>query len=262
MPNPALKEFFDKKVDEFNQPFFIQDDPVSIPHRFSRKQDIEIAGLFAAIFSWGNRRSIINSCEKLLRGMDNAPYDFILNHEETDLAPFQDFVHRTFNATDLFHFFQVLKYHYATAGHDSLEIAFSQGMLRGDENVENALNGFHRYFFSAEIYPEFPARTKKHIAAPFRKSACKRLNMFLRWMVRKDDKGVDFGIWTSISPAQLICPLDLHVGRVANRFSILQRRQYDWQAAVELTHYLRTLDPCDPVRYDFALFGLGLLEKF
>jgi uncharacterized protein (TIGR02757 family) len=262
MNKTGLKEFLDKKVDEYNQPFFIPDDPISIPHRFSKKQDIEIAGFFAAVLAWGNRKSIINSCDRLLGWMDNAPYDFIRNFKETDLTPFMNFVHRTFNPTDLFHFFNVLKYHYSLSGNKSFEPAFSQWMHPGDQTVENALDGFYHYFFSAEIDEDSPRRTMKHIAAPFKKSACKRLNMYLRWMVRRDNRGVDFGIWKSISPSQLVCPIDLHVARVAKRFNLLHRKQTDWLAAVELTDYLRTLDADDPVKYDFALFGLGVIDKF
>jgi len=262
MNNTSLKDFLDRKVDEYNQPFFIQHDPISIPHRFTKKQDIEIAGLFAAIFAWGNRKSIINSCDKLMGWMDNAPHDFILHFEDKDLIPFVDFVHRTFNATDLFHFFAVLKYHYRFLRNDSFETAFSQWMDPGDQTVEKALNGFHYYFFSPEINKDYPARTMKHIAAPFKKSACKRLNMYLRWMVRHDIQGVDFGIWKNISSSQLVCPIDLHVARVAKRFNLLHRKQTDWLAAVELTDYLRTLDENDPVKYDFALFGLGIIDKF
>jgi len=262
MNKTGLKEFFDKKVDEYNQPFFIQDDPISIPHRFTKKQDIEIAGFFAAVLAWGNRKSIINSCDRLLGWMDNVPYDFIMNFKEADLIPFMNFVHRTFNPTDLFHFFNVLKHHYSLTGNNSFETAFSQWMQPGDQTVENALNGFYHYFFSKEIDGDYPCRTTKHIAAPFKKSACKRLNMYLRWMVRRDNKGVDFGIWKNISPSQLICPIDLHVARVAKRFNLLHRKQTDWLAAVELTDYLRTLDEDDPVKYDFALFGLGVIDKF
>jgi len=262
MNKTNLKDFLDKKVDEFNQPFFIQHDPVSIPHRFAKKQDIEIAGLFAAVFAWGNRKSIINSCDRLLTLMDNAPYDFVLHFEDKDLVPFMNFVHRTFNSTDLFHFFNVLKYHYRFLGNKSFEPAFSQWMHPGDTTVENALNGFYHYFFSPGIDSDFPGRTMKHIAAPFKNSACKRLNMYLRWMVRRDDKGVDFGIWQNISPSRLVCPVDLHVARVAKRFHLLHRKQTDWLAAVELTDYLRTLDENDPVKYDFALFGLGVIDKF
>ena len=262
MDTNGLKIFLDQKVDQYNQPFFIQDDPISIPHRFSRTQDIEIAGLFAATLAWGNRKSILNSCNKLLQGMDNAPYDFIMNYSDHDLVSLMNFVHRTFNAIDLYHFLEVLKYHYRHSRQLSLETAFTQWMLPGDKTTENALNGFHRYFFSKEVSKDYPERTIKHIAAPFKKSACKRLNMYLRWMVRRDNKGVDFGIWKNISPAHLVCPIDLHVARVAKRFKLLHRKQTDWLAAIELTEYLRSLDPVDPVKYDFALFGLGVMDKF
>jgi uncharacterized protein (TIGR02757 family) len=252
--NPqALKEFLDKKVDLYNQPSFIKDDPVCIPHRFSKKQDIEIAGLFAAVFAWGNRTTIINKSTELMQLMDNAPYDFCLHHTEKELKKVVAFKHRTFNTTDLLYFIEFLKYHYTHT--KSLETAFT----RHGHTAEKMLTGFHQYFFSLEHIPE---RTKKHIATPERKSSCKRLNMFLRWMVRQDDKGVDFGIWKKISPAELICPIDVHVARVAKRLNLLTRTQTDWQAAVELTNYLRTLDKDDPVKYDFALFGLGVMEKF
>jgi uncharacterized protein (TIGR02757 family) len=252
--NPqALKEFLDKKVDLYNQPSFIKDDPVCIPRRFSKKQDIEIAGLFAAVFAWGNRTTIINKSTELMQLMDNAPYDFCLHHTEKELKKVVAFKHRTFNTTDLLYFIEFLKYHYTHT--KSLETAFT----RHGHTAEKMLTGFHQYFFSLEHIPE---RTKKHIATPERKSSCKRLNMFLRWMVRQDDKGVDFGIWKKISPAELICPIDVHVARVAKRLNLLTRTQTDWQAAVELTNYLRTLDKDDPVKYDFALFGLGVMEKF
>lgn len=252
-----LVDFFNRKVEEYNVPAFIPDDPISIPHKFSKKQDIEIAGFFAAILAWGNRKTIINSCTKLFNLMDNAPHQFVTSFEETDLIPFIDFVHRTFNATDLFHSLKLLQHHYKENA--SLETAFSKWMQPDDKNIENALNGFHHYFFS---FDEFPERTKKHIAAPFKKSACKRLNMYLRWMVRNDNKKVDFGIWKKIKPSQLICPMDVHVARVAKRFNLLDRKQVDWQAAVELTAYLSKLDKNDPVKYDFALFGLGVIEKY
>ena len=189
--------------------------------------------------------------------MDNAPYDFIKHHREHDRKSLLGFKHRTFNDTDLLYFVHFLQHHYTT--YASLETAFTKGMNKGNETIECGLNYFFHYFFSLD---DVPARTKKHIASPAKKSTCKRLNMFLRWMVRQDNKGVDFGIWRKISPAQLICPIDVHVARVANKFKLLSRRQVDWLAALELTAYLRTLDPNDPVKYDFALFGLGVVEKF
>lgn len=248
-----LKKFLDTKVDLYNQPSFIKDDPISIPHLFNQKQDIEIAGLFAAIFSWGNRITIIKKSKELIQLMDNAPYEFCRNHNSKDLKRLMGYKHRTFNTTDLLYFIDFLKHHYKN--HKSLEFAF----VKHGNTVEEMLRGFHHYFFSLE---HVPSRTKKHIATPERKSSCKRLNMFLRWMVRNDNKGVDFGIWKNISPSQLICPIDVHVARVAKRLNILKRKQTDWLAAVELTEYLRTLDKKDPVKYDFALFGLGVMEKF
>ncbi len=260
METDQLKIFFDKKAKQYNKPSFIKDDPVCIPHLFNRKQDIEIAGFFAALFAWGNRTIIIKKSRELLQLMDMAPYDFLLNHQEQDLKRFLGFKHRTFNATDLLYFLVFLQQHYRE--NESLETAFFPGeVLEGDSNgvVERALTYFHYYFFSLE---DFPHRTKKHVATPEKNSSCKRLNMFLRWMVRRDNNGVDFGIWQRISPAQLICPIDLHVARVASRFQLLQRKPVDWQAALELTAYLRSLDPRDPVKYDFALFGLGVMEKY
>ncbi len=256
MPN-QLKDFLDRKVEQYNTPAFIKDDPILIPHLYSKLQDIEIAGLFASIFAWGNRTIIIKKCKELLQRMDNAPYDFVQNHNDNDLRRLLVFKHRTFNDTDLLYFIHFLHYHYLS--NQSLETAFTNGMSEEDETTENSLNYFFTYFFSLE---DAPARTKKHIASPAKKSTCKRLNMFLRWMVRDDKKGVDFGIWKNISPAQLVCPIDVHVARVAYRFNLLQRNQIDWQAGIELTDYLRKLDYTDPVKYDFALFGLGVIEKF
>lgn len=251
-----LKEFLDKKTEQYNRPSFIKDDPVSVPHLFTKKQDIEIAGFFAAIFAWGNRTTIIQKAKELMSLMDNSPYQFILQHEEKDLAKLFSFKHRTFNTTDLLYFIEFFKFHYS--GNNSLESAFSQWMTQ-DKPVESVLTGFHHYFFSLE---HVPPRTKKHIATPERKSTCKRLNMFLRWMVRSDNNGVDFGIWKSISPSRLICPVDVHVARVAQTVNLLQRKNIDWLAAEELTSNLRAFDPNDPVKYDFALFTLGAAERF
>ena len=292
-----LRTFLDRKVDEYNTPAFIPSDPISIPHMFSKPQDIEIAGFFAAIFSWGNRTTIINKSKELMQLMDNAPHQFILHHEDKDRKRLLGFKHRTFNATDLLYFIEFFRWHYSR--YDSLEDAF----LRSDDH----LSGFYRYFFqldqlasakdsldspasakdspdrpgpaksfpdvpdlfksfpdspASEGLPAAPPRTHKHIASPEKNSSCKRLNMFLRWMVRQDNRGVDFGLWKRITPAKLVCPLDVHVGRVARRFNLMTRTQTDWQSALELTDYLITLDPGDPVRYDFALFGLGVMEKF
>lgn len=267
MNNPAFKNFLERKVREYNQPAFIQDDPISIPHLFTKKQDIEIAGFFSAIFSWGKRTSIIQKSKELMQRMDMSPYDFILNSKRSDLKKLRGFKHRTFNEDDLFYFVEFFQQHFQQ--HHTLEKAFIPPLQsekgQGGEAVEQALDHFKKYFFSFEHL----RRTEKHISSPSQKSTCKRLNMFLRWMVRKDNNGVDFGIWSEgapsekkISPSQLICPIDVHVARVAKRFGILKRKQVDWLAAVELTDYLRTLDKNDPVKYDFALFGLGIIEKY
>lgn len=258
-----LKKLLDSKYIVYNNNSFIQDDPISIPHRFTTKQDIEIAAFFASILAWGTRKGIINSCNTLLQGMNNEPYDFIMNTDldkKQSFEKFKGFVHRTFNAYDLWHLFHFLQHHYRN--NKSLETAFSQWMNRKDDTVEKGLTGFHEYVFSFNEEAKEEKHCRKHISTPVKKSACKRLNMFLRWMVRKDNAGVDFGIWQNIQPSQLICPLDVHVSRVARRLNILQRKQDDWLAATELTAYLKTLDAHDPVKYDYALFGLGVVEKY
>jgi uncharacterized protein (TIGR02757 family) len=268
----SLADFLNDKFALYNQPSFIQNDPVCIPHLFTKKQDIEIAGLFAAVFAWGNRTTIIQKSKELMQRMDLAPHDFCLHHTDSDLQKLLQFKHRTFNATDLLYFIEFLQQHYSR--YQSLENAFILPVKKQepDMNTKNktwndplqkpmakALIHFQQYFFSLATAPP---RTRKHIASPANGSTCKRLNMYLRWMVRKDKNGVDFGIWRKILPADLICPIDLHVARVSKRFGLLQRKQIDWQAAVELTDYLKTLDPKDPVKYDFALFGLGVIEKY
>ena len=212
-----------------------------------------MAGLLAATLAWGQRQVIISKCQALLGMMDHAPHDFILHHQPHDLRPLLQFKHRTFNDIDLLHFIRFMRHYYQQ--HPTLEHAFWAGMRPEDPSVENGLRHFHTLFFSLEDSPE---RTRKHVATPGRKSACKRLNMFLRWMVRKDSWGVDFGLWQQIQPHQLVCPCDVHVGRVARKLGLLQRPYTDWQAALELTHHLRQLCPHDPVQYDFALFGLGV----
>ena len=257
MNNNELKLFLNKKVDQYNQPFFIAADPISIPHKFIQQQDIEIAGFFAAILAWGNRKSVLNSCNTLMQLMDNQPYQFCLHHSKKELQALEQFKHRTFNTTDLLYCITFFKQHFTQ--HPSLEIAFTQWMNKKDETVENGLIGFHHYFFSLQ---DFPERTRKHIASPQKKSACKRLNMYLRWMVRSNETSVDFGLWKQIKSSQLIIPIDVHVSRVAKKLGILTRTQKDWQAATELTTYLKKLDSKDPVKYDFALFGLGVMEKF
>jgi uncharacterized protein (TIGR02757 family) len=256
MKRAALKMFLNSKVDFYNQPSFIAADPICIPHQFTKKQDIEIAGFFAAIFAWGNRITIINKSKELMRLMGNAPYDFILHHQPKDLNKLEGFKHRTFNTTDLIYCIEFFKKHYSK--NNSLENAFTRGLQKKDTTIENGLNNFYQYFFSL---PDIPERTKKHIAAPEKNSSCKRLNMYLRWMVRTDNKGVDFGIWKTILPAQLVMPIDVHVARVARQLNILDCKQINWQAALDLTVYLRNLDKHDPVKYDFALFSIGVLEN-
>ncbi len=257
LPQRELKKLLDEKAAWYNQPKFVIDDPVSIPHKFSKKQDIEISGLFAATLAWGIRKTIIKNCNALVEAMDNAPYDFIRNHKPADLKKLLFFKHRTFNTTDLLYFIHFLQFHYST--NPSLENAFAQFITPQDENIEPALHGYYGYFFSL---PDAPLRTKKHVSTPARKSACKRLNMFLRWMVRKDNNGVDFGIWNSIKSSQLIVPLDLHVHRVALQIGLVERKNADWRCALELTDALKKFDANDPAKYDFALFGMGVMEKY
>ena len=263
-----LKNFLDQKVAQYNQLDFISNDPVCIPHLFAKKQDIEIAGFFAAILAWGQRKTIINKCKELLGRMDNSPYEFMIHHSDDDLKGLLNFKHRTFNDTDLLYFVSFFKSHYQSF--DSLEHAFvPKYSILSDEllpttavdttktsiSIEDSLNYFRAYFFSLE---DFPHRTKKHISSPTQKSTCKRLNMFLRWMVRKDNNGVDFGIWNTLQPADLICPCDVHVDRVGRLLGLINRKQTDWLTAVELTQHLKQFDTNDPVKYDFALFGLGV----
>ena len=255
----AIKKILDQKVKQYNQKSFIEKDPICIPHLFQKQQDIEIAAFFAAIFAWGNRTTIINKSKELMQKMDNAPHVFCLTHQPKDLKRLFGFKHRTFNDTDLLYCITFLKTHYQN--NDSLETAFFKDYQTGKriKNIEKALQNFQSYFMSME---DAPQRTRKHISSPAAGSTCKRLNMFLRWMIRKDHTGVDFGIWKSIAPSELIIPIDVHVARIARTLGILNRPQTDWQAALELTEYCRTLDSKDPVKYDFALFSLGVIEKF
>jgi uncharacterized protein (TIGR02757 family) len=249
----ALKELLDQKEKEYNQVYFIENDPISIPHSFKIKEDKEISAFFAAIFAWGQRKTIISKTKELMALMDNSPHEFMLYHQEHDLKRFLQFKHRTFNATDTLYFIHFLKGFYQK--YDSLEFAFSRHLKTDDTHIGNALIGFYEAFFDSDLAPH---RTRKHIASPAKKSACKRLSMFLRWMVRKDKNGVDLGLWNTIKSSQLICPLDIHVDRTAKSLGLLTRKQTDWQAALELTQNLAKFDPQDPVKYDFALFGMGL----
>lgn len=259
MKEEQLYELLERKYKLYNSTAFIDTDPISLPHRFTKLQDIEIIGFWVAMLAWGNRKSIITSGNRLLEWMDNSPYDFILNHREKDLKRFLDFKHRTFNATDTLYFIEFFKKHYQR--HNSLEDAFVKGSLKNIQiarNTEQALMNFHENFFSFE---DAPQRTRKHIATPVRGSTCKRMNMFLRWMVRKDKSGVDFGLWKKIKPSHLLIPLDVHVDRTARKLGLITRRQTDWQTVLELTENLKRFDPADPVKYDFALFGLSVLDK-
>ena len=253
--NMKVKDYLEACLEKFNNPNFIDNDPISIPHRFHTLQDIEITAFWTAMLAWGQRKTIINSANSLFERMDNAPHDFILNHQEHDRQAFLDFKHRTFQPTDTLYFLEFLQKFYQT--HHSLEEAFVKNLVEHNY-VENALIGFHNTFFSL---PDAPHRTRKHIATPQSKSTCKRLCMFLRWMVRKDTKGVDFGLWQHIKPAQLLMPLDVHVERQARRLGLIERQKTDWLTVLELTENLRQFDAEDPVKYDFALFGLGILEK-
>jgi uncharacterized protein (TIGR02757 family) len=249
-----IRDFFDRKLREYDTKGFIQDDPVCIPHLFSKKQDKEIAGFFAAVFAWGNRTTIINKSKELMGLMDMQPHDFCLHASPQELKRLQHFKHRTFTADDLLYFVDFLRRHYQA--HRSLEKAFTKGLDEGAPTIERGLIHFRKYFFEAEHLK----RTEKHIASPLQHSACKRINMFLRWMVRKGP--VDLGLWKNISPAQLVCPLDLHVHRVARRFNMIESKTANWDAAVELTQYLKRLDAADPIKYDLVLFNLGLVERY
>lgn len=248
-----IEDILNEKYLLYNNTGFIANDPISIPHQFSLKQDKEIMGFFAAIFAWGKRSIIINKCNELTKRMDNAPFQFITQHQESDLAQVLGFKHRTFNDTDLLYCIDFLKRHYTK--YESLEDAF---IPNERSSTEDALIYFSDYFFFS---PDAPDRTRKHIPSPKKKSACKRLNMYLRWMVRKDKAGVDFGIWNKLKPSDLICPLDLHVERAAKMLGLLRRDKPDWLAAIELTENLKSFDATDPVKYDYALFGISIEEK-
>lgn len=237
----------------YNSRDFIENDPVSIPHQYSIPQDIEIAAFWVAMLSWGQRVTIINKARELMNLMDNAPYDFIVNHGERDRRAFLAFKHRTFQPDDTIYFLHFLQRFYKE--HSSLEEAFC---FKIANNVRESLIHFHNLFFNDPVAMQ---RTRKHVSTPARNSSCKRLNMFLRWMVRQDDKGVDFGLWRTIHPSQLMIPLDVHVFKVARQLGLLKRDRSDWQAVEELTSVLAQFDASDPVKYDFALFSLGLDQR-
>lgn len=255
--NENLKELLDQYVEKYNNANFIENDPISVPHQFKKTQDIEISAFFAAVFAWGQRPTIIKKSMELMQLMDNSPYEFITNHQEIDLRKMLEFKHRTFNTTDLLYFIQFLKYHYQSS--DTLETAFRISNKDNDHTLKTRITNFHNYFFSL---PNMPERTKKHLPTPMKQSACKRICMFLRWLVRKDNKGVDFGIWDEISPSELIIPLDLHVIRTANQFKLLTSDKSNWNNAELLTSEMKKLDINDPAKYDFALFGLSLDKEY
>ncbi|WP_422351389.1 TIGR02757 family protein [Flagellimonas sp.] len=254
MTKAELKEFLDAKVEQYNHPSFLEDDPLQIPHHFSKKEDIEISGFLTATIAWGNRKSIIKNASSLMALMDQSPYDFVYNHSEAELEKLGSFVHRTFNALDLTYFVKSLQNIYTK--HGGLEAVFTQ--FQQKETLQPAISEFKKVFF------ELPhqQRTTKHVSDPAKGSAAKRINMFLRWMVRDNDTGVDFGLWKHLNPSQLSCPLDVHSGNVARKLKLLKRKQNDATALAELDNNLRSLDASDPVKYDFALFGLGVFEKF
>lgn len=254
MNQKELKDFLDEKVLLYNHPKFLENDPLQIPHRFSKKEDIEISGFLTATIAWGNRKSIINNATQLMELLEQSPHDFIVNHTVKDLDALDSFVHRTFNSVDLRYFIQGLKNLYIN--HGGLEAVFHQ--FQHTTTLQPTISRFKELFFELP----HPKRTQKHVSDPLKGSAAKRINMFLRWMVRDNNTGVDFGLWKSLKPAQLSCPLDVHSGNVARKLKLLKRKQNDARALTELDKKLRKLDPTDPVKYDFALFGLGVFEGF
>ncbi|RTE51801.1 TIGR02757 family protein [Arenibacter aquaticus] len=254
MTNSELKEFLDTKVAQYNHPEFLTTDPIQIPHQFNKKEDIEISGFLTATIAWGNRKSIIKNAGQMMQMLDFSPFDFVMHHQEKDLGPLQQFVHRTFNGDDLIYFIQSLRNIYTH--HHGLENVFAQ--YASKDSLQSSISQFKTIFFEL---PHLP-RTTKHVSDPLKGSAAKRINMYLRWMVRNNSTGVDFGLWKKIKPAQLSCPLDVHSGNVARKLGLIKRKQNDDKALAELDANLRKLDPQDPVKYDFALFGLGVFEKF
>lgn len=249
-----LKKLLDQRVDLYNRPSFIGLDPISIPHRYSKKEDIEIAGFLAATIAWGNRTAILRSADRMMEIMGNSPYDFVINHSDSDLKCIDGCIHRTYFAEDFIYFIEALKYIYLEKG--GMEAIFAR--YQTSDSLQPAIHEFRKIFFNLP----HNSRTERHLSDPFKGSAAKKINMFLRWMVRRDDGGVDFGLWHSISPSVLSCPLDVHSGNVARKLGLLTRKQSDAKAVAELDSRLREMDPADPVKYDFALFGLGVFEKF
>lgn len=254
MTSTELKGFLDEKAAFYNQPRFIESDPIQIPHLFTRKEDIEISGFLVATIAWGNRKSIINNGKRLMDLMGNSPFDFVMDHSEKELEVLSHFVHRTFNGDDLKYFVRSLQNIYQNK--NGLETLFASGAQ--PDSLQRSIHLFKKEFFAL---PHLQ-RTEKHVSDPMKNSAAKRINMFLRWMVRPNDTGVDFGIWKSMTPGQLSCPLDVHSGNVARKLKLLTRKQNDGKALSQLDASLRALNPNDPVKYDFALFGLGVFESF
>jgi len=254
MKGEELKVFLDQRVDLYNRPLFISVDPISIPHRFTVREDIEIAGFLAATIAWGNRVAILRSADRMLAFMGNSPYDFVINHRDSDLKCIDGCIHRTYFAEDFIYFIEALRYIYTEKG--GMEAVFAR--YQTADSLQPAIHEFGKIFFELPHNP----RTRRHLSDPYKGSAAKRINMFLRWMVRSDDRGVDFGLWRSVSPSVLSCPLDVHSGNVARKLGLLNRKQSDAKAVSELDARLREIDPADPVKYDFALFGLGVFEHF
>ena len=254
MNKKEINEFLEEKASFYNHPKFIESDPIQIPKQFHQKEDIEIAAFLVASFAWGNRKSIITNGNNLMQRLGNSPYDFVRSYKSKDQKHLENFVHRTFNDTDLTYFIEALQYIYSN--HGGLEKVFSKN--QGKNSTKESIIAFRELFF------ELPhlQRTEKHVSNPLKNSACKRLHMFLRWMVRNDQKGVDFGLWKAIPMTSLSCPLDVHSGRVARKLKLLKRTQNDGKALDELDKSLRKIDPSDPVKFDFALFGLGVFEGF
>ncbi len=252
--NIELKEYLDEKVTQYNSPNFIESDPIQIPHQYDLKEDIEISGFLTATIAWGNRIMIIKNGHKMMQMMGNSPYDFVMSYNENQLKLLDGFVHRTFNSVDFGFFIKALNHIYTN--HGGMEKVFSLHQSTG--SILPAITEFKRLFFSVE----HPIRTTKHVSDPAKGSSSKRINMMLRWFCRQDNHGVDFGIWKNIPPAILSCPLDVHSGNVARQFDLLTRKQNDVKALNELDSNLRLLDANDPVKYDFALFGLGVFEQF
>lgn len=251
----GIRELLEEKYEEFNRKNFIENDPIQIPHLFSKKEDKEIAGFLAATISWGNRRSIITNATRLMHLMDDSPHEFVMQYSPKDLKKLEHFVHRTFNGIDCMFFVRSLRNLYRK--HGSMELAFSKGIKQKDVDIKNAIVHFREQFLKVE----HQKRSVKHISNPLTNSSSKRLCMYLRWMVRKDSKGVDLGVWKSIKPSQLCLPLDVHTGNVSRKLGLLQRKQDDWKAVEEITSVLRVLDKNDPVKYDFSLFGLGVTKQ-